>query len=65
MQITIKTLIGEMITICSRPSNTIEDMKKKTHDTGSFPPDQQRLIFAGKRWRTTARSRSMASTRTR
>ena len=49
IQTFVKTLTGRTMTINIEGANIVAELKEKITESEGIPPDQQRLIFAGKK----------------
>ena len=47
-EIFVKALTGKTLTITTKLSDKVEDIKNKIQDKDGTPPDQQRIVFSGK-----------------
>ncbi|XP_058448014.1 uncharacterized protein LOC131428249 [Malaya genurostris] len=48
MQIYVKTLTGRTIVLSVEATDSVESLKKKVEEREDVPPNNQRLLFAGK-----------------
>ena len=49
MNIFVKTLTGTTITVEVNAADTIENLRSKIQNLVGVPPDQQQLVFAGRK----------------